>query len=43
MSTVLHVLHVDDNPFDCQLVRDALEQESGQFVVPRGTDGRSDG
>ncbi len=37
MSTALHVLHVDDNTFDCQLVRDALEVESGQFAVTTAT------
>jgi PAS domain S-box-containing protein len=33
MSTVFHILHVDDSPFDRQLVCDALEHESDQFVV----------
>ncbi len=31
MSKSIRVLYVDDNPFDRELVRDALEMEDGGF------------
>jgi PAS domain S-box-containing protein len=33
MNAPFHILHVDDSPFDRQLVRDALELEHNQFIV----------
>lgn len=37
MTPQLHIFHVDDNPLDRELVRDALEHESSQFVVTAAT------
>ncbi|MBK8027148.1 MAG: response regulator [Chloroflexi bacterium] len=33
MDTAFYILHVDDNAFDRQLVRDALERENSLFTV----------
>lgn len=33
MNTPLHILYIDDNPHDQELVLDSLEKESGDFIV----------
>jgi PAS domain S-box-containing protein/putative nucleotidyltransferase with HDIG domain len=33
MSKPIRILHVDDNPLDCALVRDVLEKEHGGFQI----------
>ena len=33
MSSLIHILYVDDYPLDRELVRDALEKEAGGFLV----------
>lgn len=37
MSEPIRILYVDDNPLDCELVRDALEKEHGGFRVTEAT------
>lgn len=37
MPPSLRIFHVDDNPLDRELVRDALEQEGDQFMVTAAT------
>lgn len=37
MNTTFRILHVDDNPLDRELVRDALEHENAQFAVTTAT------
>ena len=37
MNELIRVLHVDDNRFDRELVRDALEKEHGGFQITEAT------